>query len=314
MTRVADLLPKTLATVLSERVLNRRANWIEVARMDLANARRSSMLWALSGVLGLLMLLFPLLRLLLVQIDPTELPADFGVEALGVVIWLLGPLAGLIVGSMAVVGEKEAGSLRMLLGLPITRRDVVIGKLLGRAVVMAGVLLPGLALASVELWYVFGPFDFVWYGQALAAIIGYVLLFVWIGVGISAFFRSSAVTLSAAVSAYALFVLVWRVIPRWVYYLVEGQFPENIPFPWDPPAWFVFLGNANPFYGYASMLAEWSIIAPGPARDGTIRYQSYTFEGTVPFYLQPEFLLAVMLIWGIVPLLIGTWRFTRSDL
>ena len=312
MTRVGNLFPDRLADRVPASIATRRINWVEVARMDLANARRSSMLWTLGGAFGLLMLLVPLLPILLYQVDPTEIPLWLGAEMLSFLMWLLISLIALLVGCMAVVSEREAGTARALLDLPITRRDIVIGKLLARSVIMTGMLLFGLALAGIELWYLYGPFDLGWYATFVGIWLGYGLVFVWIGVGISAFFRTYARALAGAVSAYALFVLVWDAIPRGVFYLVEGQVPKNVSKTWDPPAWFVFLENANPFYGYFALSTEWLSFNPLPA--GVSRYKSESFEGTSPFYLQPEFMVVVLALWVLGPLMLGAWRFGRSDL
>lgn len=320
MTRVGDLLAGPLAKRLPESVANHRASWIEVARTDVAKVRRSWMLWTLGGAFALLMLLAPLYPLLTFRGDPAEMPRLLGPWFLSLVIWLLAPLAALLIGAVAVVGEREAERLQLLLGLPITRRDVVIGKLLSRSAVLCAALLAGLVLAAVEMWFVYGPIDLGWYAMFVLAQLGYGLVFVWIGIGLSALFRSYARALGAAVSAYALFVPLWEIIPKGVFYLVRGQYPGNVPDPFEPPAWLIFLGNANPVNGYFSLVAELPLSPSlGPGVRGTLHYQGlgywgYSVEPPGPFYLQPEFLLAVMLLWGIVPLVIGAWRFSRADL
>lgn len=310
MTRIADLVPGVFADRLPASVATHRANWIEVARTDLADARRSWLLWALGVVFALVVLLIPWHLVVLFPDEFSEIPFKIGVGNLGSWISLLIPLVALLVGAVAVAGEREAGSLRVLLGLPITRRDVVVGKLLARSVVVTGVLLFGLVPAAVELGYLFGSFDLGRYAIFVATQIGYGLLFVWIGVGISAFVRSHARALGAGVGAYALFIYAWEAIPNGAFYLVEGQFPENVPPPWDPPAWLIFLRNANPVAGFRRLAAEWSPNDPAGRGFG---YPLSHVEGTDPFYVQPEFLLVVVLLWGLVPLLVGTRRFARSD-
>lgn len=315
MTRVGGILPEVMLKLFPASVISRRANWSEVARVDLEDVRRSWVLWTLGGAFAVLMLLAPLRPMLTFPGSPADVPVFFGIVSLNTVIWLLAPLAGLLVGATAVVAEREAGSLRVLLGQPVTRREVVVGKLLARSVVLAGVLLVGFGFAGVELWFVYGQFDLVEYSVFVGTRIGYGLLFVWIGVGLSAFVRSQARAVGAAVSTFVLVVHVWRVIPKGAFYLVNGQFPESVPPPWDPPAWFVFLGNANPFYGYFSFVGELPLgNSPWIGFGATSTYRGYSIDGSLPFYLQPAFLLVVMLVWVIVPLLLGTWRFSRSDL
>jgi ABC-2 type transport system permease protein len=227
------------------------------------------------------------------------------------------PLSALLVGTVAVVDEREGGNLRVLLGLPITRRDVLIGKFLGRSVVFSSTLLVGLALAGAEIWYFFIDFNHGAYAMFVALTLLQGLTFVGIGVGISALVRSRARATGASVGVFALVSFVWHVLPVGVFYLVDGRYPENVPPPWEPPAWFVFLGNANPANGYLAIFEEW---APGVCPEsmestmGTFEYRQHVVEGAGPFYLQPEFLLVVLILLGVVPLVIGAWRFGRSDL
>jgi hypothetical protein len=79
---------------------------------------------------------------------------------------------------------------------------------------------------------------------------------------------------------------------------------------------FVFYGNANPTIGYESFVEEW-VVALGPVERqhvGTSTYGDQFASGLDPFYLQPEFLLVVLVLWGVLPLVVGAWRFGRSDI
>lgn len=309
MTRVGNLLPETFARLLPEAVITRRVNWIEVARKDLTDARRSWLLWTLCGLFIVLLLLLLIPHVVLVgpgiSFGLALAPVVFGTR-------FLVPLTGLVVGAMAVVGEREARSIRMLLGLPVTRRDVVVGKLLGRSVVLVVTLLVALSIAGTGVWYLSVDFSIGAYAIFVSQVLVYGLLFVAMGVGFSALFRSRARVTGASVGGYALVAFVWHVVPAGIYYLVEGQFPENAGPLWDPPAWFVFFGNVNPVNGYFAVFNAW---APEVySKKGTLEYRHHVVEGVDPFYLQPEFLLVVMLLWGVVPLIFGAWRFSRSDL
>lgn len=63
------------------------------------------------------------------------------------VIYLL-PLIALILGFDAIVGEKERGSLDLLLSMPITRLELLLGKYLGLAGALAVATLGGFGLAG----------------------------------------------------------------------------------------------------------------------------------------------------------------------
>lgn len=56
-----------------------------------------------------------------------------------------------MLGYRAIVGERESGSLKFLLGLPHTRRDVILGKLIGRVSTVTVAVLVGFAIVGVHL-------------------------------------------------------------------------------------------------------------------------------------------------------------------
>lgn len=103
---------------------------IAIAKKDFEDAAHSKLLWGLTLVL--LIVTVPSFynmtgtSFLHGAADATEwLPSTFQN--------FVAPLA-MIAAYRAVVGERESGSLRVLFGHPVTRRDLVIGKVqIGRA-------------------------------------------------------------------------------------------------------------------------------------------------------------------------------------
>lgn len=314
MTRLGTVIPKTLVGPLPEGVTAHRINWIEVARKDIADARRSWMLWTLGGLFAVLLLAAPWHPVLVLQERPSELPNVIWIAPVIIVSRWAIPLTALVVGYGAIVGERETGSLRLLLGLPITRCDVVVGKVLGRSVVFGVTLLAGLALVGGEVWYLYGAIPLDGYAIFVTMTLLYGLIFVWIGVGLSSLLRARARAMAASAGVFALVTLVWHVVPAGAFYLADGRFPDNVPEPWDPPAWFVFLGNANPVRGHLAIAGDWMPDGLPVTRESTLSYRHYAIEGPGPVYLQPEFMLVVLALWALVPLLLGAWRFGRSDL
>lgn len=56
---------------------------------------------------------------------------------------LLIPLVGLALAYDTIAGERESGTLRLLIGLPNSRAEVVFGKFVGRTGVIAVSILVG---------------------------------------------------------------------------------------------------------------------------------------------------------------------------
>ena len=68
------------------------------------------------------------------------------------VIYLV-PLIALILGYDAIVGEKERGSLDLLLSMPITRLELLLGKFTGLSAALASSTLAGFGLVGLLLSY-----------------------------------------------------------------------------------------------------------------------------------------------------------------
>src|SRR5574341_1361812 len=66
------------------------------------------------------------------------------------VIYLI-PLIALVLGFDAIVGERERGSLDLLLSLPITRLEVLLGKYLGLSAALACSTIAGFGLVGLIL-------------------------------------------------------------------------------------------------------------------------------------------------------------------
>ena len=78
-----------------------------------------------------------------------------GIEAtiaslVSLVIYLV-PLIALILGYDAIVGEREEGSLDLLLSMPLTRIELLLGKFVGLACALAFSTLAGFGLAGIVL-------------------------------------------------------------------------------------------------------------------------------------------------------------------
>ena len=66
------------------------------------------------------------------------------------VIYLI-PLIALVLGFDAIVGERERGSLDLLLSMPITRGELLLGKYLGLAAALTFASLVGFGLVALVL-------------------------------------------------------------------------------------------------------------------------------------------------------------------
>ncbi|MCU4718730.1 ABC transporter permease subunit [Halapricum hydrolyticum] len=276
-------------------------SWTVVARKDFNDARRSRSLWALSAVFLGLALLFASLYAFV-----PEFSADADLSSVGLMTFLSAPVAlfvavaSLVVAYKSVAGETESGSGKLLLGLPNTRRDVVVGKVVGRTLVLTIPVVIGL-VAMLAIVFVgdvgFSAVDYALFGLVTLL---FVLVYVAFFVGISAVTASTARAATLSVLALVILEFAWDVVPMGAWFVANGfQVPPGLFSGAPMPNWVAFLANMPPSSAYMNAIAG---VLTG------------SMNGSGPWYLSRWFSLVVLSVWGIVPLVVGYLRYNRADL
>jgi|AntDeeMinimDraft_5_1070356.scaffolds.fasta_scaffold13786_3 ABC-2 type transport system permease protein len=290
-----------------------------VARKDFEDAVRSQMLWSLTGLLvGLIVLVYGA-----IWYFEGNLPSSDLASILALPLQVIVPLAALIVGYMAIVGERRSGSIKILLSLPPTREDVVAGKLLGRSGVVAVAVLAAFVVATLLTGLLFGEVPVSGLAGLAVATLLLGFAFVGIAVGFSAAVASRGRAMAGVVGTYLVFLGFWDVLVGGIYRVVTGSFPAS-PITPDSPieAWALALQRLNPMEAYgvvASSVLDQQVFAltlqfpiginvfgDAPLEDIVV--------GEVPFYLSEWFSALVLLAWILLPVLVGYLRFRTADL
>lgn len=287
-------------------------SWTTVAKKDFQDAIRSRALWALTVLYILFMAGFAYLFTLIENTSGTN-----ALEGADLVFFLVGPtallipLTALIIGYKALAGEVETGSAKFLLSLPHTRRDAVIGKWIGRTVVLSVSILIGIILAVLVVVALYDQpsLDTLGLFTVMALFLG--LVYIGIAVGLSGLTNSTSRATVYAAGFFILFEVVWDFVPNLLWYLTNGSFfPPTVQAPGqfytDAPGWFFFVGNLSPTSAFSSALTAFS-----PGR--TLGIQP-AFEGGIPIYLSGPANLLIMFGWLILALGLGYWRFKNADL
>ena len=125
------------------------------------------------------------------------------------VIYLV-PLIALILGYDAIVGEKERGSLDLLLSMPITRLELLLGKFTGLSAALATSTLAGFGLVGLLLSYQIDLASLFHYAGFMfsAILLGMVFLSLAVMVSVIASDRTRAS--GAAIALWFVFVLVYH--------------------------------------------------------------------------------------------------------
>lgn len=260
-----------------------------VARKDLADAGRSKAVWA---VAVLVMLSTAGISGLVATV--TDQPAEqvFGVAfQLGVSAL---PIIALILAKGAITAERESGSMRVLLSLPPSRLDVLLGKLVGRtALMLVATLVGGIGTGLVVVGLVGGGASLIVPFVGFLGLLG--VAFVAIGVGVSAGVASDARATAVAVGAYMVLVALWNLVLT----LIRTAAAElGLLESGAQPVWLQLLGvfppNRAAAAGYEAA-GDGRLLAADP-------------------FASAWFPIIVLVAWMVVPVFLGYYRFRDADI
>lgn len=243
-----------------------------------------------------------------------RLTSDSFLRNLADVTRLFIPLTAIVVSYASVIGERESGTLKLLLSLPHSRLDVLLGKLAGRSGVVVVPVLIGFGVAAPIFPLLGVTFKAVHFAQFALLTVAIGVVFVALSVGVSAAVETSRRAVVGLVIVYALFTLMWGQVTRALVQTASEEtdlankalFELQIALKhFNPIATYETLGEA--IYGGAQL--QVSLFSPPPLR------QSYTEQfGQLPFYLTDGALAVWLLLWVVVPLTLGYLAFEASDL
>lgn len=218
-------------------------------------------------------------------------PIEATIASLVSLVIYLMPLAALLLGFDAIVGERERGSLDLLLALPITRGELLLGKYLGLAGALALSTLAGFALVAVllglqqgtaGLWHYFGF-------MLSALLLG--LAFLSLAVLLSVLARDRTRASGLAIALWFFFVLVFDLLMLGALVATGGAWVG---------ASVAYVLLLNP----ADVFRILNVFALEEVRT------MYGLTSVVPAeFAQPWLLGGVMLVWIAVPLMLASWRF-----
>lgn len=280
---------------------------VAVAKKEFNDAVRSKVLIGLTAVF---VVFAGGTAFLYAQYIAEELGRDVATQGLIAVLWsgadlfipllsfglspvhLFVPFVGLLLGYRSIVKERESGQIKLLLSLPHSRADVVLGKLLGRSVVGTIAAVSGFVLAvviGIVMYQEFSPGDFA--GFVLATLT-FLIVYVCIGIAISSAAPSTPFAIAGAAGYVIVFHVLWGAFFQFARIALQME---------ESPDWFIFLREINPARAYNHLVI---LFVPG--------IESATENA--PIFLQDWFFIFVMLFWIVVPLGIGYALFEYADL
>jgi ABC-2 type transport system permease protein len=277
--------------------------WRRIARKDVADSVRERQLHIGVG-------LFTVVGLIAGYIyassyDPAAVDRP-GLQFLGVLVGaalFLAPITGIMLAQGRIVDKRSRGELVVLLGMPFSRRDVVIGSVAGRFAVTTAVVACLFAFATGVAALMLAPIPLLRIVAFLAVFVAFAGIFVAIGVAISAAVSGTTRAAVLAVGVYLFFVFRVHTI-AWTLFVTGVYGSQSTPDALLPVA-----TQFGPFTALRNV-----VVGVYPEIAGAFGY----FGGAAPtgltVFAQPAVGFVVLLAWATVPLYAGLRRFEGADL
>jgi ABC-2 type transport system permease protein len=295
-----------------------------VAKKDFQDAVRSWLFWGLSAFFfALLVVVTGALSYFGEDIAAQGATTDMLVVFVSQITKLVVPLIALVLGWKSIAGERESGSIKVLLSLPHSRKDVLLGKLLGRSAVLSVSLTVGFVLAAVVVAALLGAFDIVDYAGLLVMSIVFGVAYMSIAVSLSSLTSSTTMAGAAMFGVFVLFYVVWNALQQVFRLLSQREilFFDTVSYTAEIGGqevqaerlqdWVYFVMNLDPGQAYTNGL---TLLTDVDALESQVAYSAQLFGGELPIFLQDWFSFLILLFWIVVPLAVALYRFDRVDL
>lgn len=217
----------------------------------------------------------------------------------------LGPLVAVAFTQQSIAGKRESNEMAVLLGLPFSRGDVVLGSYLAQFVLVGVAVLStyvGAAVTGGLTGVSLSAGSLVWsflFALAISTI------FVGITLGISAATDSSTVASAGAFLVFFLFAFqLWGILPNAVLYLVNG-----LSTPETEPVWADVFRQLSP---YATLRNALFPVADEVV--GQVALAGSSVSTDPPLYMTAWIGVPATLAWLVGPVLMGYLRFRSVDI
>ncbi len=216
---------------------------------------------------------------------------EFTIASLVSLVIYLIPLIALLLGFDAIVGERERGSLDLLLALPITRFELLLGKYCGLAAALTASTVAGFGLVAVVLSTQLSAGALYHYAGFMLSSVLLGWAFLSLAVMLSVFAADRTRASGLAIALWFFFVLVFDLLLLGGLVVSGGNYGGEA---------FPYLMLLNP----ADVFRILNVFSLDDVRT------LYGLASIVPPLLANPWLMGmVMLAWIVAPLGIATWRF-----
>lgn len=276
-----------------------------VVSKDFLDARRAKIVWLVGAHYTLLIVLF----FLQVRLGSAEGPPDLLVALWNMVFIgaVFVPAIALVAAYLSIAGERESGSIKHLLSTPVSRRDVVLGKYISRAGIVAVSLVLGFAVAAILAVVWFDSLHAAVFVQIAALTTIYALAYVAVAIGISAVTASRSRAMAGALGFYLMTNLVTLNDDisglAGIDYVLNSVLGLGVG---EDPIQFVGMVT-NPTRAYL-------VATIGVFPDGLLETMDLPAPDGLSWYVQPEVAAVILALWLILPIFVGIRQFERVNI
>ncbi|MEA2053974.1 MAG: ABC transporter permease [Candidatus Thermoplasmatota archaeon] len=227
---------------------------------------------------------------------------DLDVTIMGMImlVTLLVPIIGLMLGYATIVGEKERGSLELLLSYPVGRIEVLAGKFLGLGAVLSVANFAGFGVAGVVIGVNVRGVQWGNYIMFILASILLGLVFISVSMFFSSIFKKRSTAMGAAVFLWFLFEMIWNIIIAGILTAQYGVGKVVDP-NFMAPNWFYVASLINPVKAYSALVSL------------TIESVK-NIAGNIPSFVNIPFTLTILFSWIIAAFVLTYYVFNKKDL
>ncbi len=218
---------------------------------------------------------------------------EFTINFASSIVVLLLSIVAIIMGYKTIVDEVESKSVGLLLTSELCRRDVIIGKFLGLASVLATSIVAGLGVGGIVIGILSGFQNVAIYGKFIGLSILFSLTYLSISMMMSAIVNKTSRALAGGVFIWIFFNIVWDLITFGVLAATEGV-PTSADF--TTPDWYRYVTSINPNTSFSLAL------------------NNLLDEISLPPLLNIWTFVGILVLWTVIPIIIAFMIFNRQDL
>ncbi|MBJ7310368.1 ABC transporter permease [Rugamonas sp. CCM 8940] len=273
--------------------MHKRIDWRQVAVLAGKECRERVRNWWVLAVA----VIFALFALAIAYFGSAQQGAvgfhgiDITIASLVSLVIYLVPLIAVILGYDAIVGEQERGSLELLLSMPITRFEILLGKFLGLSAALAVATTVGFGAGLLPLSAQLGPDDLYHYAGFVGTAVLMGMAFLSLALCLSVIAQDRMRASGMAIAMWFFFVLIFDLLLMGLLVLSNGSLGSGV---------FAGLLMLNP----ADVFRLLNIFNSEQVQT------MYGLATVMPDGLtNPLVLLGIMLAWIVAPFLLANWRF-----